>query len=100
MGILCCVYCYGAKLGLRTFIAYKLCLFCGYNVVKMNWYDLEYALGLSCSGCVREIVLESAILTQASQASLGEICRDSHPFPARGYRSGERFLVWAKGHLA
>jgi len=42
MGILCCVCCYGAKLGLGASIAYKLCLFYWYNVVKLNWYDLDY----------------------------------------------------------
>ena len=42
MGILCCVCCYGAKLGLGASIVYKLCLFYWYNVVKLNWYDLDY----------------------------------------------------------
>jgi len=32
--------------------------------------------------CVRETVPESACLAQASQARLGEICRDSYPLSA------------------
>ncbi|QCE04054.1 hypothetical protein DEO72_LG8g2087 [Vigna unguiculata] len=41
-------------------------LFCGCNVVKLN-----------CA-CVHEIVPEPAILAQASQTRLGEICKDSY----------------------
>ncbi|QCE10010.1 hypothetical protein DEO72_LG10g1234 [Vigna unguiculata] len=45
--------------------------------------------------CVRESVSKPAILTQASQARLGEICRDVYPLLARGHRSGEEF--WSLG---
>jgi len=44
--------------------------------------------GYICCCCVRKIVPESAILAQASQARLGEICRDSITSFARASRSG------------
>jgi len=57
-------------------------------------------LGFWRSACVRETVPEPAILDKASQARLGEICKDSYSYPTRGYRLGGRFWVWARGRLA
>ena len=45
--------------------------------------------------CVLELVSKPAILAQASQARLGEICRDAYPLSARGHRSGGGF--WSLG---
>jgi len=47
------------------------------------------------SGCVRESASKPAILAQASQTRLGEICRDANSLSARGHRSGEEF--WGLG---
>jgi len=43
----------------------------------MNGMKLECIFGCDCCCCVRETLPESACLAQASQARLGEICRDS-----------------------
>ena len=44
---------------------------------------------------MRESVPKPAILAQASQARLGEICREAYPLSARGHRSGGGF--WGLG---
>jgi len=41
------------------------------------WHELECEFGYVVVVRVREIVSESACLAQASQARLGEICKDS-----------------------
>jgi len=65
----------------------KLCLknWCGWDVIWGRW----------CNVCVLELVSKPAILAQASQARLGEICRDAYPLSARGHRSGGGF--WSLG---
>jgi len=45
-------------------------------------HELECEFGYVVVVCVCETVPKSACLTQASQAHLGEICRDSYPFSA------------------
>ncbi|QCE10922.1 hypothetical protein DEO72_LG10g2155 [Vigna unguiculata] len=57
-------------------------------------------LGFWCSACVRGTVPEPAILAQASQACLGEICKDLYSYHTQGYRPGGGFRVWARGRLA
>ena len=52
---------------------------------------LRCILGHWCSGCVHELVSKPAILAQASQARLGEMCRDAYSLSARGHRSGGEF---------
>ena len=56
---------------------------------------LRCVLGHWCNGCVRESASKPAILTQASQTRLGEICKDANPLSARGHRSGGGF--WGLG---
>ena len=51
---------------------------------------------MSCC-CVREPASKPAILAQASQAHLGEICRDANPQFARGHRSGGEFWGFGEG---
>ena len=41
--------------------------------------------------CVRESMPKPAILAQAQQARLSEICRDAYPLCACGHRSGGGF---------
>ena len=65
----------------------KLCL--------KNWCGWDVFWGPWCSVCVRESVSKPAILTQASQARLGEIGRDAYPLSTRGHRSGGGF--WSLG---
>jgi len=48
--------------------------------------------------CVRESASKPAMLAQASQARLGEICRDTYPLSARGHRSGGGF--WSLGECS
>jgi len=63
-------------------------------------------LGLWCSACVRETVPEPAILAHASQARLGEICRDSYPFlleviaQAEDFRFGREVISLRRVSLA
>jgi len=47
---------------------------------------------------VRESASKPAILAQASQARLGEICRDAYPLSARGHRLDGGF--WSLGECS
>ena len=47
------------------------------EIVLNEWYEIGVYFGCDYCCCVRETVPESACLAQASQAHLGEICRDS-----------------------
>ena len=62
---------------------------------QIGWAYFGSVLDYWCRMCVRELVSKPAILAQASQARLGEICRDAYPLFARGHRLGREF--WSLG---
>jgi len=76
-GVMHYIYCDYAKLGCwgPIFLFNYAHMF---NEIVLNeWYEIGVYFGCDCCCCVRETILESACLAQASQARLGEICRDS-----------------------
>ena len=63
-------------------------------------HELDCGLVCGASVCVRETMLESTILAQASRTRLGEINKDSNIVVARAFRLGEEIWLWAIDHLA